>query len=207
MCRKYLQRCQKIFEWYSLISDGAEAGGLIVLLAVDVRAVAELLVAPQHGPPPLLVLEQYSTLHYSTVHYITVQYSTVQYSTVQYSTVPGSASWSRWRVCAAGTCAAGTGDTAPHGTPSGTWQHYTLILGTAKISRLTIMYHPTRGDTTFATSIFYSHFNKSLSSTICFKRRPIRCFKFQQIRKASFVVLKVAPLGGRARWKICNWHI
>ena len=86
MCRKYLQRCQKIFEGYSLISDGAEAGGLIVLLAVDVRAVAELLVAPQHGPPPLLVLEQYSTLHYSTVHYITVQYSTVQYSTVQYST-------------------------------------------------------------------------------------------------------------------------
>ena len=119
----------------------------------------------------------------------------------------GSASWSRWRVCAAGTCAAGTGDTAPHGTPSGTWQHYTLILGTAKTFRLTIMYHPTRGDTTFATSIFYSHFNKSLSSTICFKRRPIRCFKFQQIRKASFVVLKVAPLGGRARWKICNWHI
>ena len=119
----------------------------------------------------------------------------------------GSASWSRWRVCAAGTCAAGTGDTAPHGTPSGTWQHITLILGTAKISRLTIMYHPTRGDTTFATSIFYSHFNKSLSSTICFKRRPIRCFNFQQIRKSSFVVLKVAPLGGRARWKICNWHI
>ena len=76
MCRKYLQRCQKIFEGYSLISDGAEAGGLIVLLAVDVRAVAELLVAPQHGPPPLLVLEQYSTLHYSTVHYNTVQYST-----------------------------------------------------------------------------------------------------------------------------------
>ena len=145
---------------------------------------------------------QYITLQYSTLHY-----STVQYSTVQYSTVPGSASWSRWRVCAAGTCAAGTGDTAPHGTPSGTWQHYTLMLGTAKISRLTIMYHPTRGDTTFATSIFYSHFNKSLSSTICFKRRPIRCFKFQQIRKASFVVLKVAPLGGRARWKICNWHI
>ena len=78
MCRKYLQRCQKIFEGYSLISDGAEAGGLIVLLAVDVRAVAELLVAPQHGPPPLLVLEQYSTL----------QYSTVQYSTVQYLEVP-----------------------------------------------------------------------------------------------------------------------
>ena len=88
MCRKYLQRCQKIFEGYSLISDGAEASGLIVLLAVDVRAVAELLVAPQHGPPPLLVLEQYSTLHYSTVHYITVQYSTVQYSTVQYLEVP-----------------------------------------------------------------------------------------------------------------------
>ena len=90
MCRKYLQRCQKIFEGYSLISDGAEAGGLIVLLAVDVRAVAELLVAPQHGPPPLLVLEQYSTLHYSTVHYITVQYSTVQYLEVPVEAGEGS---------------------------------------------------------------------------------------------------------------------
>ena len=52
-----MQRRQKIFGRYSLVSDGAEAGGLIVLLAVDVGAVAELLVAPEHGPPPLLVLE------------------------------------------------------------------------------------------------------------------------------------------------------
>ena len=43
---------------YSLVAVGAEAGGLVVLLAVDVGAVVECLVPPPNWPPPLLVLRQ-----------------------------------------------------------------------------------------------------------------------------------------------------
>ena len=71
-----MQRRQKIFGRYSLVSDGAEAGGLIVLLAVDVGAVAELLVAPEHGPPPLLVLEVPVETGEGSVLYCTVLYCT-----------------------------------------------------------------------------------------------------------------------------------
>ena len=42
---------------YSLVSVGTDAGGLVILLAIDVGAVVEGAVAPAHGAPPLLVLE------------------------------------------------------------------------------------------------------------------------------------------------------
>ena len=42
---------------YSLVSVGADASGLVILLAVDVGTVVESAVAPAHWPPALLVLE------------------------------------------------------------------------------------------------------------------------------------------------------
>ena len=85
-----MQRRQKIFGRYSLVSDGAEAGGLIVLLAVDVGAVAELLVAPEHGPPPLLVLEVPVETGEGSVLYCTVLYCTVLYLEVPVEAGEGS---------------------------------------------------------------------------------------------------------------------
>ena len=48
--------CKEII-FYSLVSIGAEASGLVVFLAVDVCGVVELLVTPQQRTSPLLILK------------------------------------------------------------------------------------------------------------------------------------------------------
>ena len=54
---KWIQSCKMIGKSYLLVTDGAQACGLVIFFTINISRVAKLLISSQKGSPPLLILE------------------------------------------------------------------------------------------------------------------------------------------------------